>query len=99
MQDRFAEEEVQQRGVVSLDDEEEHFFEWDAEEGGPEDGIGRVGPDAGVDEVAVPGDCGDDGDGEEEEGLVEVEGGVERVVEEGEERGRGEGVGEVAVGC
>jgi len=93
---RLAEEQVQQGGVVRLNDEEEELFEGDEEEGGAEDGIWRVGPDAGVDQIGVPGDGGRYGDGDEEEDLVDVDWRQEGPVEEGEDQGGGDGVREVA---
>ena len=61
MKDGFTEEQVQERGVVGLDHEEEELFERDSEDGGPKDrGLG-VRPDGIVDEVRVPGSGRDDG--------------------------------------
>lgn len=37
-----------------MNDEEEEFFDGDAEEGGAEDGVWRVGPDGVFEEVGVP---------------------------------------------
>lgn len=50
----FAEQEIEKRGIVGLDDEEEDFFCRYSEESGANDGIGRVGPDSRVNEVGVP---------------------------------------------
>lgn len=44
----LAENEIQQAGVVGLNDEKEYLLGWNAEEGGTDDGIGWVGPYSGV---------------------------------------------------
>lgn len=49
------------------------------------------------DEVAVPGNGRKDGDGDQEQDLVDVELGAERKVEEGEDDSRRDGVDEVPV--
>lgn len=40
----LAENEVEHRGIVGLDDEEEDFFCRDSKERWADDGIGRIGP-------------------------------------------------------
>jgi hypothetical protein len=49
-----AQDDIQQRGVVSLDDEEEDFFEGNVEQLGSNNNMARVAPDAGSDEVGIP---------------------------------------------
>ena len=61
MEDGLAQEQVEERSVVGLDDEEKELFERDAKDGGAEDGGFGVGPDGVLDEVRVPGRRGDDG--------------------------------------
>lgn len=72
MQQRFVYEVVEERGDVGLDDEEEELLGWDGHEGRAKDGVGRVGPDMVSDEIAVPGNGGHDGDGDEDGGLIPV---------------------------
>jgi hypothetical protein len=57
--------------------------------------IGRIAPDVVPNEIAVPGNRRDHSDGDEEEELVQVEPGAERVVEDGEEDGGRDRVGEM----
>ncbi len=54
MQGWLAEEEVKKGGDVGLNDEEENFLCWYSKECRAQDDIGRVGPDAGFDQVRVP---------------------------------------------
>lgn len=63
-QDRLRRQEIQQRGVVCLDDEEKDLLEGYAEQGWTDNDIGRVRPDIGSDEIAIPRDGSDDGDGD-----------------------------------
>lgn len=62
MKDRLAKKEIQQGGDVGLDHEEEELFGGDIKECRPNDGIGRVAPDTGADEVGIPWCRGDDCD-------------------------------------
>lgn len=56
----FAEEKVEQRCIVGLDDKEEDLFRRNLEEGRTNDGVGRICPYPGVDEVRVPWSSGYD---------------------------------------
>lgn len=62
MQDGLAEKQVQQRGDVGLYDKEEELFGRNLKECRANDGIGRIAPDPGADQVGIPGCGGDDGD-------------------------------------
>ena len=44
----LAENEIQQAGVICLNDEKEYLLRWNAEEGGANYGIGWVSPYSGV---------------------------------------------------
>lgn len=69
---RLAQEQVKQRRVVGLNDEEEDFLERNVEQLRANDNIVRVGPDARSNQIRVPRCCGHDGDLEKNErGLVE----------------------------
>lgn len=70
-----------------MNDEEEDFFDGDLGDFETDDNIGRVGPNVGANEVAVPRNGGSDGNGDEEEQFVGVEARPEGKVEEGEEGG------------
>jgi hypothetical protein len=59
---RLAENEVQQRGVVCLDDKEKDLFEGDIEQRRPGDHVAGIAPDARTDEVRVPGNGSAHGD-------------------------------------
>lgn len=48
---RPADDDVQQRGGVSLDDEKEKLFDGNAKKGGAENDMRRVRPNIGVDEI------------------------------------------------
>lgn len=98
MKQRLVQQVIEQRGDVGLDDEEEELLGGDGQKGGAEDGVGRVGPDIVADEVAVPRDGGDDGDGDEDGGLVPVASGQEGIGQEGEYAGERDGEFEVAEG-
>lgn len=74
---------VQQRGDVRLNNKEEEFLRRDGEERGAHDGVGWVCPDIVADEVAIPRDGGDDGDGDEDGGLVPVPSCEQRVGQDG----------------
>lgn len=52
-----------------------------------------------ADEVAVPGDGGEDSDGDEYGGLVPVAPGNERVVDQGQDGGKGQGEFDVPGSC
>ena len=55
MKGGFAEQQVEQRGVVCLYYEKENFLCRYAKEGGANNGIRRIGPYPSVDQVRVPG--------------------------------------------
>lgn len=59
---RFRREQIHHGGVVSLDDEENEFFDRNGEECWAEDGVVGICPDLGANEIGVPWDGGDDGD-------------------------------------
>jgi hypothetical protein len=104
MKGRLAQQAVEQRGVVGLDDEEEQLLDRDGEQGWAEDGRVWIRPDIVPDEVGIPRDGGSDGDltsrsegspgagqkdqayRDEEQSLVDVELGRQRVVDEAQER-------------
>jgi hypothetical protein len=50
----LAEYEVQHRGIVRLDEEEEDLFERNVKERGTDDDMAGIAPDVGADEVRVP---------------------------------------------
>lgn len=81
LEDGLSQEEVEEGGDVGLDDEEEVFFSRDVEEGVADDGLRRVGPDSGTNEVRVPWSGGHDSNEEEESETVSVNAGSERVKE------------------
>ena len=61
MKCRLAEQEVEEGGIVGLDDEEEDFLCWDSKERGSNDHVGRICPYPRMDQVRIP-RCGrDDG--------------------------------------
>lgn len=47
----LADEQVQERGIVGLDDEEENLFCWNFEERRPNDCVWRIGPYLRMDQV------------------------------------------------
>jgi hypothetical protein len=59
---RLAEYEVQHRGIVRLDEEEEDLFERNVKERGADDDMAGIAPDVGADEVRVPWYCSGDSD-------------------------------------
>lgn len=61
MERRFTKQEVKERGIVGLDDEEEHFFCWYPEESGANDCIGRICPYPCMNQVRVPWRSREDG--------------------------------------
>lgn len=88
---------VQQRRDVSLDDEEEQLLGRDRKQRRPDNNIWRVGPDIVPDEIAVPGNGGYDGYEDEDESLVPVAPGKNRVRYNTKRRGQGNGEFEMAV--
>lgn len=50
----FAEDQVQQGGVVCLNNEEEDFLEGNVEKFWPYNDMTRIAPDTGPDEIRVP---------------------------------------------
>jgi hypothetical protein len=58
----LAEDEIQERCVVRLHEEEEDFFKRYVKQRGADDYMAGVTPDAGADQVRVPRDRGEDGD-------------------------------------
>ena len=58
----LAEEEIEDRGVVCLYDEEKDFFCRDPKYRRPNYGVWRIRPDARVNQVGVPRRGGDDSD-------------------------------------
>ena len=59
---RFAQDQVEQRGVVGLDDEKENLLKWDIEELWANDDMAWIAPYASADQVRVPGNGVGDGD-------------------------------------
>jgi hypothetical protein len=49
-----AQNDIQQRGVVCLDDEEEDFLDRNVEQFRSNNHMARVAPDAGSDEIGIP---------------------------------------------
>lgn len=88
MEQRFIGEVVDHGGGVRLDDKEEEFLGGNGPQGWADNGIWRVGPDMVADEVAVPGDRGDDGNEDENGGLIPVAAGEKRIVDESEQGGQ-----------
>ena len=62
MKDGLAEKEIQQRGDVGLNHEEEEFFGRNLKDCRTDNGTGRIAPDPGADQVRIPGRGGDDCD-------------------------------------
>lgn len=109
----LAEDEVEERGIVRLHNEEEDFFKGDVKQLRAHNDVSRIAPDAVADEVRIPGDCCDDGDlvvsemaswrvpwrayRYQERDLVDIELGEERAVQQGEQHSRRDVVLEVAV--
>jgi hypothetical protein len=58
----LAEYEVQHRGIVRLNEEEEDLFERNIKERGTDDDMAGIAPDVGADEVRVPWYCCGDSD-------------------------------------
>ena len=58
----FAQDEVEERRVVRLDDEKEDFLCWNLVQGGPNDDIVRIRPYPVANEVGIPGCCRHHGD-------------------------------------
>jgi len=61
MEGRFAYQEVEQRSVVRLDNEEEDLLCRYIEQSGPDYDIVRVRPYSVANQIRVPGSCRDDG--------------------------------------
>ena len=61
MKGGLAKEQVEEGGVVGLDDEEEDFFCRYLEERGANDCVWRIGPYSSMDQVRVPWCCRDNG--------------------------------------
>jgi hypothetical protein len=59
---RFAQDEVEQGGVVGLDDEKENLLKWDIEELWANDDMAWIAPYASADQVRVPRNGVGDGD-------------------------------------
>ena len=57
----FAQDEVEERGIVRLDDEKEDFLCWNLVQGGPNDNVVRIRPYPVANEVGIPGSCGHHG--------------------------------------
>lgn len=57
MEHWLAEEQVEERRIVGLDYEEEHFFNRNGEQSWANDDMWRVCPDFASDEVRVPWNC------------------------------------------
>ena len=62
MERGLAEEEVEQGGIVGLNDKKEDLFGWYSEESRTNDRIGWICPYLGVNEVRIPRSGGDDSD-------------------------------------
>lgn len=96
----FAKQEIEQRGVVCLNDKEEDLLGGDIEELRADNDVGGIGPYSRADEVRVPGNGGYDRnltelgwdgqwleaqtDRDQEDDLVQVETGEQRAVKDGE---------------
>lgn len=95
-----GDEGVKEGGDEGLDDEERVFLVGDPPDGA-EDALtaarGRVRPGVVADDPRVPGGGGDEGDGDEDAGLVDVEGGLDRMSEEKEEEEGRQGVEQVSI--
>lgn len=59
---RLAKDQIQQRGVVGLDEEEEYFLKRNVKQRGADDDMARVTPYIGADEIGVPWYCRGDSD-------------------------------------
>ena len=53
----LAQDEVEERRVERLDDEEEDFLCWNLVQGGPNDDVVRIRPYPVANEVGIPGSC------------------------------------------
>jgi hypothetical protein len=73
MEGGLVEDEVEEAGVVGLNDEEEQLLGGDGEECRADDDLPRVCPYLSSDEVGVPRDGRGDGDADEEEYSVNVQ--------------------------
>lgn len=58
----LAEDQIQQRGVVCLDEEKEDFLEGNVKQRGANNDMVRVAPYVGADQIRVPWYCCSDGD-------------------------------------
>jgi hypothetical protein len=58
----FTEYEIQQRGIVRLNDEEEELFERNVKQRRTDDDMAGVAPDAGANQVRIPRYCCGDSD-------------------------------------
>jgi hypothetical protein len=58
----LAEDQIQQRGVVRLDEEEEDFLERNVKQRGANNDMVRVTPYIGTDQIGIPRYCCSDGD-------------------------------------
>lgn len=62
LEGRFGEDEVEERGVVCLHDEEEDFLEGNLKQLRPNNDVARIAPNAVADEVGIPRNGGGNGD-------------------------------------
>jgi hypothetical protein len=104
----LAEYEIQHRGVVRLDEEEEDLLERNVKERGANDDMAGIAPDVGANEVGIPWYCSGDSDlplllrgppglwcstyGHQEQDLEGIKSGKQRPVQQGKQHGRRYGV-------
>jgi hypothetical protein len=104
----LAKYEIEQCGIVRLDEEEEDLFERNVEERRPDDDMARVAPDTGANKVRVPWYCCGDSDlalllrrlqgwsvwtyDYKEGDLKGIESGKQRPVQQSKQHGRRYGV-------
>lgn len=97
MKDGFAQKQVNQRGIVRLNDEEKDFLSGYGKQSGSDNYAWRICPYLAPDEIGIPGNCRNDSNCNQKADFVEIYAGEERPVEVCQGNGWWDGIFEMPV--